>query len=104
MPRRGYLGYENVFAFQVEQHAEPRDVLIAISSSGRSCNILSAVAAARLRAAKVVTLSGFGADNPLRALGDLNFFVPAGDYGYVELLHASLCHCVLDLLMDVRTD
>jgi D-sedoheptulose 7-phosphate isomerase len=98
------LGYEQVFAFQVERHAEPRDALIAISSSGRSASILNAVAAARGREAKVVTMSGFDDRNPLRSLGDLNFYVPAGEYGYVELTHCSLAHCILDALTGVRTD
>jgi D-sedoheptulose 7-phosphate isomerase len=98
------LGYENVFGFQVETHAEAGDLLVAISSSGRSANILNAVAAARRRSAKVVTMSGFDQKNPLRSSGDLNFYVPASEYGYVELLHGSLCHCVLDALMDIATD
>jgi D-sedoheptulose 7-phosphate isomerase len=98
------LGYENAFAFQVDRHAEPRDILVAISSSGRSPNILNAVAAARNHAARVVTMSGFTPDNALRGLGDLNFYVPVDQYGYVELLHCSLCHCVLDGLTNTATD
>ncbi len=98
------LGYENVFSFQVERFASKGDVLIAISSSGRSPNILNSVAAARKRGATVVTLSGFRDDNPLRRLGDLNLYVPSGEYGYVELIHCSLCHCVLDGLMNIPTD
>src|SRR5271156_2912513 len=49
------LGYENVFAKQIDFHARPGDVLIAISSSGRSRNIVAAVAAARERRCEVVT-------------------------------------------------
>ena len=56
------------------------------------------------RAAKVVTLSGFNKANPLRAMGDLNLHVPSGEYGYVELLHCSLCHCALDALLGIKTD
>ena len=53
------LGYENVFAQQVELQGRPGDVLIAISSSGKSPNILSGVEAARARQARIVTFSGF---------------------------------------------
>ena len=53
------LGYENVFAKQLDFHARPGDLLIAISSSGRSPNILNAVKTARARGCKVVTYSGF---------------------------------------------
>lgn len=98
------LGYENVFSFQIERHADAGDLLFAISSSGRSPNILNGVTAARHRGSKVVTMSGFADDNPLRSCGDLNFYVPSAEYGYVELLHCSLCHCILDGLMDVKVD
>jgi D-sedoheptulose 7-phosphate isomerase len=98
------LGYDNVFAFQVNDHANANDVLVAISSSGKSGSILNAVTAARGRGAGVVTLSGFGAENPLRKMGDLNFHVPSMEYGYVELLHCAVCHCVLDSIMGTATD
>ena len=71
---------------------------------GGARQYLSRLAAARRRAAKVVTLSGFNKANPLRAMGDLNLHVPSGEYGYVELLHCSLCHCALDALLGIKTD
>src|SRR5271163_655442 len=64
------LGYDRVFAKQLELHARAGDLVVAISSSGRSANILNAVKAARAGQCAVVTLSGFSADNPLRRLGD----------------------------------
>ena len=67
------LGYENVFAKQVEFHGRGGDLLVAISSSGRSPNILNAVKAARKINCKVVTFSGFTEDNSLRSVGDVNF-------------------------------
>lgn len=91
------LGYENVFAQQIEMHGRPGDVLIAISSSGRSPNILRAVEAARrIGAAFVLTLSGFTPGNPLRTTGDGNLYVPSDQYGFVEILHLTLCHAALD--------
>jgi len=90
------LGYENVFSTQIGIHGQPGDLLMAISSSGRSPNILNAVAAARGRDMEVVTLSGFSPDNALRGLGDLNFFVDSTSYGFVEITHLSLIHAVLD--------
>lgn len=89
-------GYDQVFARPIEFCAGPGDVLVAISSSGRSANILNAVAAARARGAAVVTLSGFDAANPLRALGDFNFYVASGAYGFVETVHAAICHALFD--------
>lgn len=93
------LGYENVFAKQIEFHGRGGDLLVAISSSGRSSNILNAVRAARKINCKVVTFSGFTDDNNLRSVGDVNFFVRSKEYGFVELAHLALCHAVLDLDM-----
>ena len=98
------LGYENVFAQPIEMHAQAGDLLFAISSSGNSDNILRGVAAARARGCTVVTLSGFAPDNALRALGDINLYVAAQDYGFVEIAHLSLCHALLDLAMGWGVD
>lgn len=91
-------GYEQVFEKPIEMFADPGDILMAISSSGRSANILNGVKAAREKKCRVITFSGFQAENPLRSLGDLNFYVPASAYGPVEILHHSICHCLLDIL------
>jgi D-sedoheptulose 7-phosphate isomerase len=93
------LGYENVFAKQLDFHARPGDLLIAISSSGKSPNILNAVKAARAHDCKVVTFSGFTEANDLRKSGDVNFYVRSGEYGFVEVAHLALCHAVLDIDM-----
>ena len=93
------LGYESVFAKQIEFHGRRGDLLVAISSSGRSPNILKAVKAARMADCKVVTFSGFTEDNDLRSAGDVNFFVRSKEYGFVEVAHLALCHAVLDIDM-----
>jgi D-sedoheptulose 7-phosphate isomerase len=96
------LGYDRVFAKQIELYACPGDLVIAISSSGRSANILNAVKAARTAKCKVVTLSGFTPDNPLRRLGELNFYVASDRYGFVEIGHLTICHAILDFLCGLR--
>ena len=94
------LGYENIFAKQLDFHARPGDLLIAISSSGRSPNILGCGEdGARTRDCKVVTFSGFTEKNELRRTGDVNFYVRSGEYGFVEVAHLALCHAVLDIDM-----
>lgn len=90
------LGYKHVFEKSIEMFAEAGDILIAISSSGRSENILRGVKAARAKRTKVITLSGFAGNNPLRKLGEINFYVPSPIYGYVEVLHHSICHFLFD--------
>jgi len=92
------LGYEHVFAKQIELHARAGDLVIAISSSGRSPNILRAVDAATAAGCTVVTLSGFSPDNPLRRKGRWNFYVASDRYGFVEIGHLTICHAVLDFL------
>ena len=95
-------GFAHVFEKPVEMFADPGDVLIAISSSGRSENILRGARAGRERGCHVVTLSGFAADNPLRALGHLNFYAPGQGYGLVEITHLSICHAICDAIVDLR--
>lgn len=93
------FGYEFVFTKQIEWHGRGGDVLVAISSSGQSVNILNGVETARAKGCDVVTLSGFGEDNPLRKTGDVNFYVCSPHYGFVEVAHLALVHAILDLDM-----
>jgi D-sedoheptulose 7-phosphate isomerase len=92
------LGYDRVFAKQIELHARSGDLVIAISSSGRSANILNAVDAAAAAGCAVATMSGFTPDNPLRRKGEWNFYVASDRYGFVEIGHLTICHAVLDFL------
>lgn len=93
------LGYDKVFATQLKLHALPGDLLVAISSSGRSANILNAVEAARTKDCRIITFSGFSEDNPLRRCGDVNFYINSGQYGFVEVGHLALCHASFDIAM-----
>jgi len=90
-------GYESVYERPIRLWAEAGDLAVIISSSGRSTNILRAAEAAQDRKCRLMTLSGFQADNPLRALGDLNFYVGSSHYGYVETTHAAVMHLITDL-------
>lgn len=93
------FGYEQVFSKPIAMFAQPGDVLFAISSSGQSANILEGARQGTQASCHVITLSAFKPDNPLRQLGDLNFYVPTMAYGYAEIAHLCICHCVLDGLM-----
>jgi D-sedoheptulose 7-phosphate isomerase len=96
------LGYERIFAKQIELYARADDLVIVISSSGRSPNVLNAVKAARAAKCAVVTFSGFTADNPLRRLGDINFYIASDRYGFVEIGHLTICHAILDFICGLR--
>jgi len=93
-------GYQTAYETLMKLWGEPNDLLIAISSSGQSENILRCVRAARKAGCRIITLSGFAADNPLRALGDVNFYIPSDSYGHVELAHAALGQFLTDALKD----
>jgi len=91
-------GYENVFSKQLQVLANPNDVLIAVSSSGQSQNILNAVDKIREKNGNVITLSGFKADNPLRHLGDMNYWINSDNYTLVEIAHLFVLHHLADCL------
>jgi len=93
------ISYEEVFSEPLRRRMAPGDLLVAISSSGRSKNILSAVRATQTMGGKVVTLSAMSADNPLRQLGDINFYLPAQSYGMAETCHAALLHFWIDKIV-----
>ena len=93
------LGYESVFAHHVRTLGKAGDLLVAISSSGKSASIVNAVSTARNLQIPTLTLSGFDAANTLRRMGDRNLYVPNGEYGFVEIMHLTLCHAILDLAM-----
>jgi D-sedoheptulose 7-phosphate isomerase len=95
------FGYNAVFEQPIKMFADKEDVLFAISSSGNSANILAAAEAAKTIGCTVITLSGFKTDNPLRSMGNMNFYVPAHDYGQVEVIHHSICHCILNTIVNI---
>lgn len=91
-------GYEGAYETMLRLWAAPGDLLVAISSSGRSKNILRTATAARAAGCRVITLYGFAPENPLRLLGDVNFYVPSDSYGHVELIHGALTQFLTDAL------
>ena len=93
-------GYASVFTRPLELWAERGDLVVAVSSSGRSENILAAVRLAKKKGLEAVTLTGFDPDNPLRGLGGVNFWADSHDYGLVETAHQALAHYLSDRLKE----
>lgn len=91
-------GYEAAYARILSVLARPADVLIAISSSGRSPNIRNAVTAFRDAGGTTLTLSGFDSDNSLRSLGHYNIWLDSADYGFIEIGHEFYLHNLADRL------
>ncbi len=96
------FGYEHVFEKPIEMFADNGDVLIAISSSGMSKNIINGAIASKKKGCKIITMSGFQENNILRSKGEINFYLPSDSYGYVELAHSVLCHCIADIITNEK--
>ena len=92
-------GYERWVEKAIEFYGTPGDVAVFISSSGRSPNIVNGAGAARALGVRPVTLSGFDADNPLRKLGELNFWVNSRSYNVVEMTHQIWLLAVVDRIV-----
>ncbi len=90
------ISFEEVFAEPLRRRMTLGDMLVAISSSGQSPNILRAVHEAKALAGLVVTLSAMSFDNPLRKLGTLNFYLPADTYSLAETCHTAILHHWID--------
>ena len=90
-------GYENIFRIWLGSHYCLDDLLIAISSSGKSQNIIKGAQVVGKN--NLITLTGFD-DNPLSKMGCINVHVPYNHYGIVESLHATFLHLVLDTLIE----
>ncbi len=83
--------YADVFKYQLESHARAGDVLVAISSSGRSENIVRAMRWARAHDLRTIALTGFDGGDA-RALADVAIHVESKNYGVVEDLHQAAMH------------
>jgi len=94
------LGFEAVFSRQVEAHGRPGDVLVAISTSGRSPNVLRAAETARRLGLAVVGLSG-GNGDPLAAACDVCVTVPSANTARVQEAHILVGHIICGLVEDV---
>ena len=93
-------GYRYVFSKQLEYLTQDGDMLVAVSSSGKSENIIIAACTAASLNACIVTFTGFLEDNRLRSMGDLNVYVPVGHYGIVESVHNLILQQAVDVILE----
>lgn len=92
-------GFENFMAKATEFFADDGDVLVLISVSGTSPNCVEAAKYARSRGLKVVSFSGKKADNPLRQLSDIDFWIDSAAYNIVECTHMLWICTVVDMVV-----
>ena len=93
-------GYEYIFSRPLEFLANEKDVLVAISSSGNSQNIVNAIQVAQRKGCIVITLSGFQKENKIRVMGDYNLHVPVAHYGMVESIHNLILQQIVDVILE----
>jgi D-sedoheptulose 7-phosphate isomerase len=89
--------YDNIFAQQLEDHVEPGDIVIGISGSGKSPNVLNAMRVARTAGAITVALTGFDGGD-LKSLADICIIVPDNSIDQVEDVHLMLGHVITSCL------
>jgi phosphoheptose isomerase len=87
------MTYEDIFTYQLQSQAKPGDVLIAISSSGRSPNIIKALTWARDHGIKRIALAGFDGGQA-KEIADVTIHVDGANYGVVEDLHQAVMHAL----------
>ncbi len=93
-------GYENVFSSPLELLAREGDLLVAISSSGNSPNIVNAVNTAQKKGMQIITFSGFRRENRINSMGDYNVHVPVSHYGIVESIHNLILQQMVDTILE----
>lgn len=93
-------GYENWVTEALRAYADPGDVVVLISSSGQSANIVNAADFAKSWGCDVITFSGFLPSNPLRQKGTLNFYAESDEYNIVEMAHHIWMLAVVDFIIE----
>ena len=93
------FGYENWVKKTLEYHADKGDLIILISSSGESKNMLNAVTAAKkMKFSKVVTFTGFDINNSLKNRGDINIWIDSKMYNVIENSHQFYLLLLVDMI------
>lgn len=93
-------GYEKWIEKSLHFYAEKNDVLILLSASGKSPNIINAAKKAKKMGLKLITFSGFKNKNFLEKLGDINFSIDSKNYNHIENIHQVMLLSLVDLIIE----
>ena len=94
------FGYERWVEMAIKYYGNKGDVLIVISSSGKSKNMINACIVARKKKfSKIITLTGHLVNNPVKKLGDINLWVNSKAYNYIENIHQFWLLSLVDLVI-----
>ena len=97
------FGFENWVSEAIKFYSDEGDLLIVISSSGSSKNMINAVKKSKkYKISKVITLTGFDSNNPLRRLGDINLWIDSKAYNFIENTHQLWLLSIVDLIIGKR--
>jgi phosphoheptose isomerase len=94
-------GYENVFVYQLQAQSGPGDVLLAVSSSGRSANIVRVLTWARDHGLRTIAVTGFDG-GAARAVAEVSVHVDCTNYGIIEDLHQAIMHALAQYIRQSR--
>ncbi len=92
------MSFDEIFRFQLRGRLQANDVVIAISGSGNSANVVNAVEYARQQGCKIVGLTGFDGGK-LRAMSDISLHVPVNSMQITEDMHMMFDHLLMSVLM-----
>ena len=93
-------GYEHVFSKPLSFLAGKGDLLVAISSSGKSQNIVNSIDVAMEKGMSIISFTGFNDVNPARSKSDVSVYIPSHKYGIVESIHNLILQEIVDLIME----
>jgi len=92
-------GYEQWLARSIECYSDKGDVVVFISSSGKSRNIINAAKKSKEVGLTVITLTGFDSKNELKKLGDINLWVDSKAYNIIEMTHNIWLLAIVDMII-----
>ena len=96
------FGYENWVQEAIKYYGKKNDIVVLISSSGSSKNIINGAVRAKELGLQTITFSGFSSTNNLRQIGDVNFWVDSTSYNVVETVHQNWILSIIDFLAEKK--
>jgi D-sedoheptulose 7-phosphate isomerase len=92
-------GYENWISKAIEFYHDQNDIIVLISASGQSQNVINAAIRSKELGLTVITFSGFNSNNPLNKIGDINLWVDSEVYNIVEMTHHIWLLAIVDMII-----
>ena len=96
------FGYENWIKKALDYYLLPKDIVILVSSSGKSKNVVNAAKFLKKKNNNLITLTGLNKNNPLKNCGKINFFVNSNNYNVVESTHLVILLSIVEKLIDQK--